>query len=172
MNTKKEQVSRTRNYREFYDLLNRMAGEISVDELKETWVSEFTGGRTVSAREMNNTEFAAMLVEMRAKVQAAKNRFEEFDKWRKRVLKSIISMHELNGYHVDNKVAHAKGTALKNMGMTDEMINKSGGANALFNQIKLNDLQTIYNWALRQQKIIQNGNKAVAKDYAKKAIMN
>jgi len=169
--TENQKIARTRNYRKFYGLLQQMPGGVAVDELKDTLVSQFTDARTVSAHEMTGVEFAAMLAEMEAQIQAAKGRYAELDKARKRVLKSIIAMHELNGIHAGDKIAHAKGTALRNMGVSDEIIKKYG-ANRLFNEIRLNDLRCIYNWANRQQKLIKNGNETLAETAMKLAGLN
>ena len=57
----KSQAVRTRNYRKFYGLLSQMPGGVPVEELKEIWVSNFTNGRTASAQEMSNSEFALMI---------------------------------------------------------------------------------------------------------------
>lgn len=163
---KTEQVTRTRNYQRFFGLLKQMP---HVD--KESLVAQFTDDRTESLRDMTDIEYNAMIMGMQAKVQADKGRFSEYDTWRKRVIKAIVVMHELNGIHANDKVAHAKGTALKNMGFADDTI-KDLGANLLFNQIKLLDLQTIYNWAIRRQKLIENGNTNLAKESGELSIMN
>lgn len=49
----------SRNYARFYVLLNRLP-TADRDELKATLVSQYTGGRTESLREMTNKEYDAM----------------------------------------------------------------------------------------------------------------
>lgn len=49
----------SRNYARFYALLNRLP-TIDRDELKATLVSQYTGGRTESLREMTTKEYDAM----------------------------------------------------------------------------------------------------------------
>lgn len=49
----------TRNYSRFYVLLNRLPTE-DRDELKASLVSQYTGGRTESLREMTNKEYDAL----------------------------------------------------------------------------------------------------------------
>jgi hypothetical protein len=112
-----------------------------------------------------------MSVAMETRISAVKGKYAELEIARKRVLKSVIAMHELNGIHANDKIAHAKGTALRNMGVSDETIKKFG-VNRLFNEIKLSDLQCIYNWANRQQRLIRNGNDVLAKIAAGLGIRN
>ena len=49
----------SRNYARFYILLNRLPTE-DKDELKASLVSQYTGGRTESLREMTVNEYDAM----------------------------------------------------------------------------------------------------------------
>jgi hypothetical protein len=46
------------NYSRFYALLNRLP--VRTEEIKENFVSNYTGGRTTSLREMSPREYAAM----------------------------------------------------------------------------------------------------------------
>jgi hypothetical protein len=168
---KAQPAVRTRNYRRFYALLSQMPGGIPVEELKGIWVSDFTEGRTGSVQEMKDMEFALMIGAMEQHVaDIAPNRMK-LDKARKRVIAAIIAMHELNGIHPNDKVAYAKATALRNRGITDETV-KGYGVNRLFNQITLNDLQTIYNWAKREQNLIKNGKANLEKLRNSLAIFN
>lgn len=48
------------NYRRFYALLNQLSSPFGGDELKETLVSSFTGGRTTHLHEMTEKEYNAM----------------------------------------------------------------------------------------------------------------
>lgn len=48
------------NYSRFYTLLGRMAFDGDKEELKESLVSQFTGGRTDSLREMARKEYEAL----------------------------------------------------------------------------------------------------------------
>ena len=50
---------KARNYARFYTLLNRLP-TTDRDELKATLVSQYTGGRTESLREMTTKEYDAM----------------------------------------------------------------------------------------------------------------
>jgi hypothetical protein len=84
-----QQVSRTRNYRKFYALLSLMPGGVPVEELKETWVSDFTEGRTVHAQEMKDTEFAMMLGAMEQHIADNNARQVKLDTLRKRVIAAI-----------------------------------------------------------------------------------
>ena len=60
-------MRKTRNYAEFYALLNKLPG--AVDGLKEDLVKQFTGGRTSSLREMSEKEYRAMCASMRERSQ-------------------------------------------------------------------------------------------------------
>ena len=53
----------SRNYARFYILLNRLPTE-DKDELKASLVSQYTGGRTESLREMTVNEYDAMCEDM------------------------------------------------------------------------------------------------------------
>lgn len=53
----------TRNYAEFYLLLNKLPGACT--GLKEDLVMQFTKGRTSSLREMNDKEYKAMCASLR-----------------------------------------------------------------------------------------------------------
>lgn len=53
----------TKNYAEFYALLNKLPGACS--GLKEDLVLQFTNGRTSSLREMSEKEYIAMCASMR-----------------------------------------------------------------------------------------------------------
>jgi hypothetical protein len=168
---KPQPVVRTRNYKKFYALLAQMPGGVPVGELKELWVSDFTNGRTVHAQEMRDAEFALMLGAMERHVADSDPQQVKLGKARKRVIAAIIAMHELNGIHPNDKIAYAKVTVLRSRGITDETI-KENGVNKLFNQITLNDLQTIYNWACREQRLIKNGKANLEKIRTHLALMN
>jgi hypothetical protein len=168
---KTQATVRTRNYRRFYALLALMPGGVPAQELKQAWVSDFTNGRTVHAQEMKEMEFAMMLGAMEQHVADSNPKQVKMDIARKRVIATIIAMHELNGIHPNDKVAYAKATALRNRGITDDII-KENGVNKLFNQITLNDLQTLYNWAKREQRLIKNGKANLEKIRNSLAIFN
>lgn len=54
---------KARNYARFYVLLNRLP-TVDKDELKASLVSQYTGGRTESLREMTEKEYDAMCDEL------------------------------------------------------------------------------------------------------------
>ena len=56
----------TDNYHRFYASLNRLAGG-NRDDMKETLVSSFTGGRTTSLKEMTRDEYNAMCSSLEAR---------------------------------------------------------------------------------------------------------
>lgn len=79
----------TRNYSRFYVLLNRLPTE-DRDELKASLVSQYTGGRTESLREMTNKEYDALCDAMQQMDKSYKAREiyrEELRKKRSAVLK-------------------------------------------------------------------------------------
>lgn len=58
---------KTKNYAEFYALLNKLPG--ATNGLKEDLVIQFTKGRTSSLREMSDNEYRAMCISMRESSQ-------------------------------------------------------------------------------------------------------
>ena len=130
MKTQNEQVSRTRDYRTFYALLREMRGGVPEDELKETWVSNYTNGRTTSAQEMTNVEFALMLGAMELHVRETDPKYVELNKWRKRVMAAIVGW--LKSRNRTENAAVIKAIACRAAGKDD------------FNKIPLNRLRAIY----------------------------
>ncbi len=86
---KTEQVVRTRTYRKYYALLQQMPGNVPVQELKETWVSDFTDGRTTSAQEMKDMEFVLMIGAMEQHINDNNPKQVKLDQHRKRVIAAI-----------------------------------------------------------------------------------
>lgn len=81
----------SRNYARFYVLLNRLP-TADRDELKATLVSQYTGGRTESLREMTNKEYDAMCEAMQQMDKNYKTREayrEELRRKRSTVLKLL-----------------------------------------------------------------------------------
>ena len=81
----------TRNYARFYVLLNRLP-TTNREELKASLVSQYTGGRTESLREMTNKEYDAMCEAMQQSDKNYKAREvyrEELRKKRSAVLKLL-----------------------------------------------------------------------------------
>lgn len=79
----------SRNYARFYVLLNRLPTE-DRDELKASLVSQYTGGRTESIREMTNKEYDALCDAMQQMDKSYKAREvyrEELRRKRSAVLK-------------------------------------------------------------------------------------
>ena len=81
----------SRNYARFYVLLNRLP-TADRDELKATLVSQYTGGRTESLREMTNKEYDAMceaMQQMDKNYKAREAYREELRRKRSTVLKLL-----------------------------------------------------------------------------------
>lgn len=81
----------SRNYARFYVLLNRLP-TADRDELKATLVSQYTGGRTESLREMTNKEYDAMceaMQQMDKNYKAREVYREELRRKRSTVLKLL-----------------------------------------------------------------------------------
>lgn len=81
----------SRNYARFYVLLNRLP-TADRDELKATLVSQYTGGRTESLREMTNKEYDAMceaMQQMDKNYKARETYREELRRKRSTVLKLL-----------------------------------------------------------------------------------
>ncbi len=86
---KTQQAVRTRNYRKFYALLQQMPGNVPVYELKETWVADFTNGRTTSAQDMKDMEFTLMVAAMEQHITDNNQKLVKLDRHRKRVIAVI-----------------------------------------------------------------------------------
>lgn len=89
MENVKTKAVRTRNYRKFYYLLQQMPGGVPAEELKETWVSEFTDNRTTHVQEMKDAEFALMMGAMEAHIHSGGAEVARMNKYRKRVIAAI-----------------------------------------------------------------------------------
>jgi hypothetical protein len=82
---------KARNYARFYVLLNRLP-TVDKDELKASLVSQYTGGRTESLREMTEKEYDAMCDELQRQDSNLKARElyrEELRRKRSAVLKQL-----------------------------------------------------------------------------------
>ena len=82
---------KARNYARFYVLLNRLP-TADKDELKASLVSQYTGGRTESLREMTEKEYDAMCDELQRQDSNLKARElyrEELRRKRSAVLKQL-----------------------------------------------------------------------------------
>ena len=95
----------TKNYAEFFSLLNRMPG--AHDGLKEELVLSFTDGRTESLREMEENEYKRMCASMRESVNGgiSEERLQiELKKRRSAVLHRMqqIGVDTTNWTNVDN----------------------------------------------------------------------
>lgn len=85
---------KARNYARFYTLLNRLP-TTDRDELKATLVSQYTGGRTESLREMTTKEYDAMcdaMQQMAGGYRAREIYREELRRKRSAVLKQLQKM--------------------------------------------------------------------------------
>ena len=82
---------KARNYARFYTLLNRLP-TTDRDELKATLVSQYTGGRTESLREMTTKEYDTMcdaMQQMAGGYRARESYREELRRKRSAVLKQL-----------------------------------------------------------------------------------
>ena len=82
---------KARNYARFYVLLNRLP-TVDKNELKASLVSQYTGGRTESLREMTEKEYDAMCDELQRQDSNLKARElyrEELRRKRSAVLKQL-----------------------------------------------------------------------------------
>lgn len=82
---------KARNYARFYVLLNRLP-TADKDELKASLVSQYTGGRTESLREMTEKEYDAMCDELQrqdSNLKASELYREELRRKRSAVLKQL-----------------------------------------------------------------------------------
>lgn len=82
---------KARNYARFYVLLNRLP-TADKDELKASLVSQYTGGRTESLREMTEKEYDAMCDELQrqdSNLKALELYREELRRKRSAVLKQL-----------------------------------------------------------------------------------
>lgn len=82
---------KARNYARFYVLLNRLP-TVDKDELKASLVSQYTGGRTESLREMTEKEYDAMCDELQrqdSNLKALELYREELRRKRSAVLKQL-----------------------------------------------------------------------------------
>lgn len=82
---------KARNYARFYTLLNRLP-TTDRDELKATLVSQYTGGRTESLREMTTKEYDTMcdaMQQMAGGYRAREIHREELRRKRSAVLKQL-----------------------------------------------------------------------------------
>lgn len=82
---------KARNYARFYVLLNRLP-TADKDELKASLVSQYTGGRTESLREMTEKEYDAMCDELQrqdSNLKACELYREELRRKRSAVLKQL-----------------------------------------------------------------------------------
>ena len=85
---------KARNYARFYTLLNRLP-TTDRDELKATLVSQYTGGRTESLREMTTKEYDAMCDAMQQTAggyRAREIHREELRRKRSAVLRQLQKM--------------------------------------------------------------------------------
>lgn len=86
-----------RNYARFYVLLNRLPAA-DRDELKASLVSQFTGGRTESLREMKDKEYDAMCNELQQMEANRKARDAYREELRR---KRSAALHLMQKYGID-----------------------------------------------------------------------
>lgn len=95
----------TKNYAEFYALLNKLPGATS--GLKEDLVRQFTGGRTASLRGMKPAEYKAMCASLRGTAKKGIDEKAFMDEIKRRRSAALKRMQQLgidttNWANVDN----------------------------------------------------------------------
>ena len=99
---------KARNYARFYVLLNRLP-TVDKDELKASFVSQYTGGRTESLREMTEKEYDAMCDELQRQDSNLKARELYREELRRKRLQKIgidtTDWNRVDAYCMNTRIA-------------------------------------------------------------------
>jgi hypothetical protein len=142
--------TQTHNYSHFYVLLKDMPFSGDRTELKEMLVSQFTGGRTVSLKKMEYSEYRQMCADMKSAIAGHGQKSEDANVWRKRVI-AVIGAY-LRNLRKRESIYEIKAIACRATQYDD------------FNLIPVQRLQNIYYAFLKKNKDFEMVGQVVYED--------
>jgi hypothetical protein len=145
-------------FAQFYALLKKMG--IPQNDRRD-FVMDYTDGLTDSLSELYNAHphiYFAMIDYMEEKVKA---HYDEMNGFRKRVIAGIFGVLESEGI-TGKSYDYVKAIACR-------VANKS---NKSFNSLTKSDLQHVYNWAFKAQKINHSGDTELQRELSQLTFLN